>query len=107
MKKSIYINQKIASDFNLTSDEAALFDWIYENRNDNRYWLVVGKQFIKMPAIEAADNLPMVSKTGERIRRLYRSLEIKGIIEYYSPMHHVNDYIWITDEGRKWRDEVE
>ena len=107
MKKSIYINQKIAADFDLTSDEAVLFDWIYENRNDSRYWLVVGRQFIKMPARDAMEDLPIVSKSIERIRKLYRNLELKGIIEYFSPYHHRDDYIWITEEGLKWKEEIE
>jgi hypothetical protein len=102
MKKSIHINQRIAMQFDLSADEAIVFDWIFHNRNDQRYWLVVGKNFIKMPAKEAALGIPMISKIPETIRKIYRRLELKGIIEYYSPFHHRDDYIWIVEEALDW-----
>lgn len=104
MKYSIYINQKKAVEWKLTSSEAIVFSWIYELASWADKMEYKEKTYYYGSKNKACEELPIITDKRDTMCRIYKNLKNKKLIDIIN----INDidYISITKKGNEWGDKI-
>ena len=102
MKYSIYINQKKAVEWELTSSEAIVFSWIYELASWADKMEYKGKTYYYGSKNKACEELPIISDKRDTMYRLFKSLQGKGLVDLITL--DKSDYLALTKKGKEWYD---
>ena len=100
MRYTISIDQTHSIEWDLSLSEAALFSFIYSLPAWAEQIHVNGQTWFFASRNKAIDEMPIITDKADTIYRLYKSLQIKGIIDWKK--FGEKDCIMITEKGKLW-----
>jgi hypothetical protein len=100
MRYTISIDQTHSIEWNLSLSEAALFSFIYSLPAWAEQIHVNGQTWFFASRNKAIDEMPIITDKADTIYRLYKSLQLKGVIDWQK--FGEKDCIMITEKGKLW-----
>lgn len=100
MRYTISIDQTHSIEWDLSLSEAALFSFIYSLPAWAEQIHVNGQTWFFASRNKAIDEMPIITDKADTIYRLYKSLQIKGVIDWKK--FGEKDCIMITEKGKLW-----
>ena len=100
MRYTISIDQTHSIEWNLSLSEAALFSFIYSLPAWAEQIHTKGETWFFASRNKAIDEMPIITDKSDTIYRLYKSLQLKGIIRWEK--FGEKDCIMITEKGKNW-----
>ena len=100
MRYTISIDQTHSIEWGLSLSEAALFSFIYSLPAWAEQIHTKGETWFFASRNKAIDEMPIITDKSDTIYRLYKSLQLKGIIRWEK--FGEKDCIMITEKGKNW-----
>jgi hypothetical protein len=100
MRYTISIDQTHSIEWGLSLSEAALFSFIYSLPAWAEQIHTKGETWFFASRNKAIDEMPIITDKADTIYRLYKSLQLKGIIRWEK--FGEKDCIMITEKGKNW-----
>ena len=100
MRYTISIDQTHSIEWGLSLSEAALFSFIYSLPSWAEQIHTKGETWFFASRNKAIDEMPIITDKADTIYRLYKSLQLKGIIRWEK--FGEKDCIMITEKGKNW-----
>ena len=100
MRYTISIDQTHSIEWGLSLSEAALFSFIYSLPAWAEQIHVNGQTWFFASRNKAIDEMPIITDKADTIYRLYKSLQLKGVIDWQK--FGEKDCIMITEKGKLW-----